>query len=212
MPISLASNDTAPRIFSTSAASASSASGSPSAGCLLVKIGLQYELRSNLIANVLVRACFHAGIGQRFGGGMGGKAFVDQLRGESEAAFELVREASRPRGQSVLRAVGMQGQADDKQRRMPFVDKALDRGEAVLVLLAGDGCQRMRQSDGALAHRDPDAPGSEIERENGPRARSAAGCCLAHASRVPDGVGQSRKIDAQQLHRRGQARLCRLGK
>src|SRR5260370_40611653 len=167
MPISLASTATAPRILSASAASACSASGSPSIGVALVKIGLQNELCGGLIAYALVQARFHCGTGQRAGGGVGGEAFVDKLRRDAETALELLREAARTRGQGVRGAVGMQGQADDQQRRMPFVDQGFDRREPALVLLAGDGCQRMREPDGALAYRDADAPGPEVERENG---------------------------------------------
>ena len=39
----------------------------------------------------------------------------------------------------------------------------------------------MRQPDGALAYRDADAPGAEIERKNGPRARGAGGWRPDHA-------------------------------
>src|ERR1700687_1943303 len=99
MPISLASTATAPRILSSSAASACSASGSPSGnssiGVALVKIGLQDELCGDLIAHALVRARFHSGIGQHAIGGVGGKAFVDKLRRDAKTAFELVREAAR---------------------------------------------------------------------------------------------------------------------
>src|SRR6202158_3474167 len=212
MPISLASIATAPRILSRSAASTCSASGRPSGnpsvalvGVALVKIALQDELCGNLIAYAFVRARFHSRIGQRGGGGVSGEAFVDELRRETEATFELLGEPTRTRGQGVLRAVGMQRQADDQQRGMPFVDQGFDRREAGLVLLARDSCPRLRRPDGALAYRDADAPGAEIERENGPRARGAGGCRPDHASRVPDSVGQSRKIDAQQFHRRRQA-------
>src|ERR1700736_1554392 len=157
MPISLASTATAPRILSASAASARSASGrpsaSPSVGVALVKIGLQNELRGELIAYALVRARFQAGIGQRRGGGASSEAFVDQLRGDAETALELLRETARTRGQGMRSAIGMQGQADDQQRGMPFVDQGFDRREPAFVLLAGDGCQRMREPDGALAYR-----------------------------------------------------------
>src|ERR1700675_5074252 len=143
MPISLASTATAPRILSARAASARSASGrpscGPSVGVALVKIGLQNKLRGELIAYALVRARFHARIGQRRGGGASGEAFVDQLRRDAETALELLRETARTRGQGMRSAVGMQGQADDQQRRMPFVDQGFDRREPALVLLAGDG-------------------------------------------------------------------------
>ena len=119
MPISLASTATAPRILSSSAASACSASGSPSVGVALVKIGLQNELRGKLIAYALVRARFHSGIGQRGRGGVSGEAFVDKLRRDAETAFELLREAARTRGQGMRRAVGVRGQADDQQRPGP---------------------------------------------------------------------------------------------
>ena len=58
-----------------------------------------------------------------------------------------------------------------------------------------------------FAHRDADAPGTEIERENGPASRGGSVLRRRHASRVPDSVGQSREVDAEQLHRRRQARL-----
>src|ERR1700674_930575 len=126
MPISLASTATAPRILSANAASACSASGrpsgkpscSPSDGVALVKIGLQNELRGELIAYALVRTRFHARIGQRRGGGASSEAFVDQLRGDAETALELLRETARTRGQGMRSAIGMQGQADDQQRGM----------------------------------------------------------------------------------------------
>src|SRR6266404_626557 len=98
MPISLASTATAPRILSASAASARSASGRPSGTSprgpsvgIVVKVGLQNELRGQLIAYALVRARFHTGIGQRRSGGASGEAFVDWLRRDAEAALELLR-------------------------------------------------------------------------------------------------------------------------
>src|ERR1022692_837401 len=99
MPISLASSATAPRIFSTSAASARSASGNPSGtsgrasgGFALVKIALQDELRGHLIANALVGAGFHSRVGQRLRRCVRREAFVDKLGQDSEAAFELLGE------------------------------------------------------------------------------------------------------------------------
>src|ERR1700693_1914350 len=97
MPNSLGSTAPAPRILSASAASACSASGrpsgspfgSPSVGVALVKIGLQNELRGELIAYALVRTRFHSGIGQRRGGGASGVAFVDKLRRDAEPTLEL---------------------------------------------------------------------------------------------------------------------------
>src|SRR4030088_2664662 len=108
MPMNLASIATAPRILSSSAASACSASGKPSGspsvalvGFALVKIGLQDELCGNLIAYAFVRARFHSRIGQRSRRGVSREAFVDQLRRETEAAFELLGEPTRTRGQGV---------------------------------------------------------------------------------------------------------------
>src|ERR1700719_4912801 len=95
MPMSFASTATAPRILSASAASARSASGSPSVGVALVKIGLQNELCGELIAYALVRTRFHARIGQRRGGGASGEAFVEHLRRDAETALELLRETAR---------------------------------------------------------------------------------------------------------------------
>src|SRR2546423_14085109 len=106
MPISLASTATAPRILSASAASARSASGRPSATPsvgIVVKVGLQNELRGDLIAYALVRARFHTGIGQRRSGGASGEAFVDQLRRDAETAPQLPRETGRTRGQGMRR-------------------------------------------------------------------------------------------------------------
>src|SRR5450759_1295281 len=143
MPISLASMATEPRILSSSAASACSASGRASGnpsvvlvGVALVKIALQDELCGNLIAYAFVQARFHSRIGQRGCGGVSSEAFVDQLRRETEAAFELLGEPTRTRGQGVRRAVGMHRQADNQQRGMPFVDQGFDRREPGLVLLA----------------------------------------------------------------------------
>src|SRR6202051_5415036 len=133
MPISLASTATAPRILSSSAASACSASGGPSVRVALVKIGLQNELCGKLIAYALVRARCHSGIGQCGRGGASGEAFVDKLRRDAQTPFELLGEAARTRGQGMRRAVGVQGQADDQQRGTPFVDQGFDGREAALV-------------------------------------------------------------------------------
>src|ERR1017187_1017644 len=129
MPISLASNATAPRIFSTSAASARSASGNPSGtfsrtsvGLALVKIALQDKLRRHLIANALVRARSYSGVGQRLRRGVRRETLVDKLGQDAEASFELLGEAAGTRGQCVRRAVGMNRQPYHQQRGMPFAD------------------------------------------------------------------------------------------
>src|SRR5437763_13879404 len=98
MPISLASAATASRSFSTSAANACSAAGSPSAtssiGIAAVKISLQDKLCGDLVAYAFMGARPDAGLGQRRGSRVSGEALVDELRGQAEAALELLREAA----------------------------------------------------------------------------------------------------------------------
>src|SRR6266850_1285701 len=122
MPISLASKATAPRILSASWPSVISASGSAA----LVKIRLENKLCGDLIADGLLRAPAHPGAAQGERGVVRREALVAAGDGQSEAAFEMPREAQRPRRHGVSRAVGMRRQSDDEERRPPFLDQRPD--------------------------------------------------------------------------------------
>src|SRR5258706_8237564 len=122
MPMSFASIATALRMRSASTASVASASGSPLVCAALVKIGLQYQLRGDPVANGALMARFHTRGGERLGRSMGREAFVGQRDGHAEATLELPCKAPCARRPFVLLAVGVRWQADQPQRRMPFVD------------------------------------------------------------------------------------------
>src|SRR5437773_6771439 len=117
MPISLASNATASRIFSASRPSVISASGSEP----VVKIRLKNQLRRDPIANGPARATAHARATQGELRVLRRMALVVAGNGQPEAAFELPREAQRPRRHGVGRAIGVRRQPDDEQQRLPFL-------------------------------------------------------------------------------------------
>src|ERR1700692_3945060 len=98
-------------IFSASAAIVASASGRPSpvrsGSGTLIKVGLQDDLRRDLVAQRLVAALAYAGIGEGGGRGFGRVAFVDQLDLEPETSFQPPREFLRTRRHRMRRSVGV---------------------------------------------------------------------------------------------------------
>src|SRR6266511_3920752 len=106
MPTNFASNATAPRILSTSAAKVVSASGSDmDGGMRIVEECLQDRLRRDLILRVAARLSAHAGRGERLAGRARGETLVDAGDRQAEAALELAREALGAGGHLVLGAV-----------------------------------------------------------------------------------------------------------
>src|SRR5215510_5809158 len=118
MPISLASNATAPRILSASRPSVISALGRP----VSVKVVLQDELGGDTVAYALALHTAGASLAQRIGCAVRGEAFVAELDREREAALEPPREASRARSHRMRDAVGMRRQTDYEQSGTPLCD------------------------------------------------------------------------------------------
>src|SRR5262249_2530979 len=107
MPTSAALMATAPRIRSASAASAPSASGNPLRRSVLVKVGLQYQLRCDAITHAAMLARLHSGGRQRSRRGLGSVPLVNKRDFDVETAGELSREAACPRRHLVFRAIGV---------------------------------------------------------------------------------------------------------
>src|ERR1700747_3748648 len=122
MPISLASNATAPRILSARRPSVMSASGSPAP----VKVILQEDLRGDAVAGELALALPGAGLAQRLVRRVRREAFVAEFDRKREAALELPCEAARAFRHCMGDAVSMHGQSDDQQTGAPFLDERSD--------------------------------------------------------------------------------------
>src|ERR1700720_1409357 len=95
MPTNFASNATAPRIRSTSAANVCSASGRGTRDVSLVVVepGLENQLRGDRVAACAARSCADIWRGECGGGALRREPFVDARDAQSEARFELPREA-----------------------------------------------------------------------------------------------------------------------
>src|SRR5215470_6139720 len=128
MPISLASNATAPRIFSARRPSVISASGSPAP----VKVVLQDELRRDAVASELWAVSFCSGFAQHARCSLRCEAFVAKLPPHSETALELLGEAPRLLGHRMRRAVGMHRKPDHEQTGTPLCDQGRDGAHGLI--------------------------------------------------------------------------------
>ena len=90
----------------------------------------------------------------------------------------------------MLGTVGVDGKPNDELHGLPFVNESLDGREPALVLLFGNRGQGMGKPEQRFANGNADAPGAEIECENGARSRRNGGYRGHNASGVPDSVGQ----------------------
>src|SRR5207248_3470901 len=111
---------TAPRMRSTSAASAASASGICGVSLMLIEISLQDHLRGDLVAMCAAAASGAIAI-QPILRNLRCPSLVDQRDGKPEALAKLAREAPCALGHRVRRAIGMQRQSDNQLARLPFV-------------------------------------------------------------------------------------------
>src|SRR6266496_687038 len=118
MPTSFTSN-ASERIFSASAPSTTSASG----GDMCVKIGLQQNLRGDLIAYRFAVPGPNRCVAQRERRIPRGEAFVAELDRQREAPPELLREAVRSRRHRVRRTVGMGRKTNEQEHGSPFGDQ-----------------------------------------------------------------------------------------
>src|SRR6516165_9925144 len=153
MPISLASNATAPRILSARRPSVISASGSPAP----VKVVLQDELSRDAVASGFAVTSSHARFAQRSRCGLRREAFVAKLHSGPEAALERSREAAGALGHRVRHSVGMDWQSDYEQRGPPFFDERCNRTHRLLIARCGNRDQRVGQPRMRFADRDADA-------------------------------------------------------
>src|SRR5689334_8657111 len=122
MPTKAASYATAPRMRSTSAASAVSASGSAGISCALIEIRLQDQLRGNLVA--MRSSCPAAALAIQLAlCDFGRPAFVDLGNRQSKAIGECARKTPGLCRHRVGRAVGVRRQPDDQRLRLPLLDE-----------------------------------------------------------------------------------------
>src|SRR5213080_2918650 len=116
MPTNAASNATAPRIRSASATSAASASGICGVSPLLIEVGLQDDLRGDLVATGTRLASTALAI-QPVLHDFGRPPLVDQRNRQTKTFGEPPREIARLGRHRVWRAVGMHRQADQEVLR-----------------------------------------------------------------------------------------------
>ena len=209
MPTNAASRATAPRMRSTSAASAASASGRSSGGVMrVVEPCLQDDLRRRP-ASRAARPLRPppAGVAQRAFARPRSLALVDQRHRQARSGRRAAR-AKRARARVIACGVpsACTGRPTTSRGRPPLVDqrarsrraRRLARSPSIVV----SGCA-VRVS--VLPDRDADAPRAEIERED--RRVRRHGARARHACPT---LSDSREIvDAEQVHRRGQALLGR---
>jgi hypothetical protein len=81
---------------------------------VLVKIGLEYQLRGNLVAYSLPIPTPDTSALQGAGRRLGREAFVAASNGQPETAFQLSRETLRAGRHLMRSSVGMRGQANDQ--------------------------------------------------------------------------------------------------
>jgi len=101
----------------------------------------------------------------------GGEALVHEFGVQAETAVQALRETAGEFPDRVLRAVGMRGLTDQQQGGPPFGDQLPDCREACPILHLEKGRQGMRQPGFEITDRDADAPGAEVEGEDGARPR-----------------------------------------
>src|SRR5215475_7003446 len=131
MPTNFASNATAPRMRSASAAIVCSASGRVtnriSVG--VVEPALQDQLCRNCVASGLSFLAVNTGLGKLGVRSDRREALVNALHAHAEAARELAGEAFGSRGHLVLAAVSVERSPYDDHVGMPLVDQCSDRVE-----------------------------------------------------------------------------------
>src|SRR5947199_5124524 len=125
MPTNTASKATAPRMRSTSDASAASASGMAGVSSSLIEVSLKDQLRGDFVS---MRSPFAPAprLIQLVLCKLGGPAFVYERDRQVESAAEIGRETLRLRRHRMRRAIRMQWQADDELVRLPFVHERAD--------------------------------------------------------------------------------------
>lgn len=133
--------------------------------------GLEYALRGDRVDGRLEPRASGSGGAQRLLGVVGGEPLVHELDADAEAAAQALAETPRQRAHRMLAAVLPHGQAHHQQGGAPFRYQALDRGEAGAIVRAGNMGQGVSQPGFEIADGDADAPGAEVEPENGPRSR-----------------------------------------
>ena len=152
----------------------------------LLEITLQYQLRGYRID-----VCFSAsgvlpGGAQPFFGFGRGESLVGVVYAQPEAAAQLIGEAGTARGHGVWCAIKRQWQANNQSHRLPFDDKAGNRGKAFDISFAVDYGQRVSLPEQRLANGNADALLAEIEGEYG-AGRASTGRHFRHARRSPQG-------------------------
>src|SRR5512134_1839853 len=162
MPTMPVSGVTCARSWPTRSAQSVSASGS----CMAVEEVLQDRLRGERVREILVRATAAAHRAQPLRRLGGCEPFVDERHREPEAPLELAREALRPVGQRVRRAVEGERQPDDEPRGLPLLDQLGDRREPRAARRVVDRRKRVGDADAGLADGDADEALTEVEREH----------------------------------------------
>src|SRR6516162_5745146 len=148
MPTNFASNATAPRMRSASAAIISSASGRATnrVSVGLVEPTLEDELRRDCIAGSLTALPVDTGSGKLSVRGEARESLVNATDLQSETTGELSGEALGTCGHLVLAAVSMHRAPHDDYVGSPFVDQRCNCFEARGARLAFDRRQRPRDA------------------------------------------------------------------
>src|SRR5438067_7012400 len=119
MPTNTESKATAPRMRSTSAASAASASGIPGVSSSLIEVSLKDQLRGDFVS---MRSAFAPAplLIQLVLCKLGGPALVDERDRQVGSGAEIVRETLRLQGHRMRPTRRTRLRADDSRCRLPL--------------------------------------------------------------------------------------------
>ena len=133
------------------------------------EIGFQYALGGDRIEAGLQPRAARAGIAQHSCRLVRSEPLVDHFGAHAEAALQALCEAAGEFANRVLAPVSVRGAPDHEQCRPPLRDQPLDRGKSRAGFRNCDGGKGMREPDFEVTHRDADALGAEIKRQDGAR-------------------------------------------
>lgn len=168
-----------------------------------VQEGLQEDAGGGGVEHRLALApALAAGLGELGLGGDRGQALVDAEHRQGVAAVELVGEAAAARGELVLAAVEVGGDADHQRDRAPFGYQPGDGGEAFVVRLGVKRGERAGQAGLELAAGDADAGEAEVEAEDG-AARGESVRAGRGGAGVRKGRGGRSRLRHVRRHRSG---------
>ena len=131
--------------------------------------GFQYALGGDCIEPGLQPRAARAGVAQHSRRLVRSEPLINQFGAHAEAALQALCEAAGEFADRVLAPVSVRGAPDHEQCRPPLHDQPLDRGKSRAGFRNRDGGKGMREPDFEVTHRDADALGAKVERQDRPR-------------------------------------------